>query len=61
MVRIKFTTRPRFPVVSPKFGSMASDEALKVSAEQRETSIEQLEGSLGGLADGRLGGGFFIA
>jgi hypothetical protein len=34
--------------VSPKFGSMASDEALAISAEQRETSIEQLEESLGG-------------
>jgi hypothetical protein len=39
MVRIKFTARPRSPILSPKFGSMASDEVLKVSTEQRETSI----------------------
>jgi hypothetical protein len=48
MVRIKFTACPRSPVVSPKFGSMASDRALEDSAEQRETSTEQLEQSLGG-------------
>jgi hypothetical protein len=48
MVRIKFTAHPHSPIVSPKFGSMASDKALKVSAEQRETLIEGLEESLGG-------------
>jgi hypothetical protein len=41
MVRIKFTSRPRAPTVSPKFGSMAS-------AEHREISTEQLEESQGG-------------
>jgi hypothetical protein len=48
MVRIKFTARPRSPVVSPKFGLMAWDRALEDSAEQRETSTEQLEQSLWG-------------
>jgi hypothetical protein len=48
MVRIKFTTLPRSPIVSPKFGSMASEEALNVFVEQRETSTEQLAESLGG-------------
>jgi hypothetical protein len=48
MVCIKFTARPRSPVVSPMFCSMAFDEALEVSAEQRETLCEQLEQSLGG-------------
>jgi hypothetical protein len=48
MVRIKFTTLPRSPNVSPKFGSMALEEALKVFVEQRETSTEQLAESLGG-------------
>jgi hypothetical protein len=47
MVRIKFTARPRTPVVSPKFGSMASDEALEASTEHRETLTEQLEESQG--------------
>jgi hypothetical protein len=46
MVRIKFTTRPRTPVVSPKFASMALDNAPDVSMEQSETSSEQLEDSL---------------
>jgi hypothetical protein len=48
MVRIKFTGHPRSPILSPKFCSMASDEALKISAERRETSTEQLEESLEG-------------
>jgi hypothetical protein len=48
MVHIKFTARPRSPIVSPKFGLMCLDDALKVSAEQKETSTEQLEDSLGG-------------
>jgi hypothetical protein len=43
MVHIKFTARPCTPIVSPKFGSMASDEALEASMEHRETSTEQLE------------------
>jgi hypothetical protein len=45
MVRIKFTARPRTPIVSPKFGSMASDEVLGASMEHREISTEQLEES----------------
>jgi hypothetical protein len=45
MVHIKFTTRPHTPTVSPKFGSMASDEALEASAEHREISTEKLEES----------------
>jgi hypothetical protein len=48
MVRIKFTARPCTPAVSPKFGSMASSEALEASTEHREISIEQLEESQGG-------------
>jgi hypothetical protein len=48
MVHIKFTAHPQTPVVSPKFASMASDEAAEVSTEQRETSIEQPEESLAG-------------
>jgi hypothetical protein len=49
MVRIKFTTaRPRTRVVSPKFGSIASDEVLKAFAEYKETSTEQLEEYQGG-------------
>jgi hypothetical protein len=48
MVHIKFTARPCTPIVSPKFGSMASDEALEASTEHRETSTEQLEESQGG-------------
>jgi hypothetical protein len=48
MVRIKFTTHPCTPAVSPKFGSMASDEAFKASVEHREISTEQLEISQGG-------------
>jgi hypothetical protein len=48
MVHIKFTTRSHTPVVSPKFGSMASDEVLAASADHREISTEKLEESLGG-------------
>jgi hypothetical protein len=48
MVRIKFTACPRTPVVSPKSTSMVSDEAPKISTEQRETSIEQPKESLVG-------------
>jgi hypothetical protein len=48
MVRIKFTAHPRTPVVSPKFGSMALDEALETSAKHKETSTKQLEESQGG-------------
>jgi hypothetical protein len=40
MVCIKFTAHPRTPIVSPKFGLMASDEALKALMEHMETSIE---------------------
>jgi hypothetical protein len=47
MVRIKFIAWQRSPIVSPKFCLMASDEALKVSVKQWETSTEQLEESLG--------------
>jgi hypothetical protein len=45
MVHIKFTTCPHTPIVSPKFGSMASDKAVKTSTEHKETSTEQLEES----------------
>jgi hypothetical protein len=48
MVRTKFTARPLTPVVSPKFGLMALDEALEASAEHKETSTEQLEECQGG-------------
>jgi hypothetical protein len=48
MVHIMFTTRSHTPVVSPKFGSMASDEVLAASADHREISTEKLEESLGG-------------
>jgi hypothetical protein len=47
MVCIKFTARPHTPIVSPKFGSMASDEALEASVEHKEILIEQLEESQG--------------
>jgi hypothetical protein len=46
MVHIKFTARLRTPVVSPKFASMASDNAPVVSTEQRETFIEKPKDSL---------------
>jgi hypothetical protein len=48
MVCIQFTARLRTPIVSPKFVLMTLDDAIKVSMEQRETSAEQLEGSLVG-------------
>jgi hypothetical protein len=48
MVHIKFTARPHTPTVSPKLGSIASDELLEASTEHREISIEQLEESQGG-------------
>jgi hypothetical protein len=48
MVRIKFTARPRTPVVSPKFAPMASNDVLEVSTKQRETSANHLEESLTG-------------
>jgi hypothetical protein len=48
MVHIIFTAHPRTPNVSPKFASVASDEAPEVSTEQRETSTEQPEESLAG-------------
>jgi hypothetical protein len=47
MVRIKFTAHPHTPIVSPKFGSMASDEVLEASVEHKEISTEQLEESQG--------------
>jgi hypothetical protein len=45
MVRIKFVARPHTPIVSPKFGSMGSDEVLDASTEHREILTEQLEES----------------
>jgi hypothetical protein len=48
MVHIKFTARPRTPAVSPKFSSMASDEALIGSTRHKETSTKQVEESEGG-------------
>jgi hypothetical protein len=46
-----FTTRPRTPIVSPKFSSMTSNEVPGISLSSRETSTEQSEGS---LADQRV-------
>jgi hypothetical protein len=46
MVHIKFTSRPRTSIVSPKFASMALDNAPEVSTEQREISFEQPKDSL---------------
>jgi hypothetical protein len=43
MFCLKLDTRPRTPIVSPKFVSMASKDAAKVSMEQRETSVEEPE------------------
>jgi hypothetical protein len=43
MVRIKFTTHPRTPIVSYGVESMASDEVSEISAQQREASMEQQE------------------
>jgi hypothetical protein len=40
MVHIKFTARTRTPIVSSEIDSMASDEALETSAQQREASTE---------------------
>jgi hypothetical protein len=48
MICIKFTVHPRSPIVSLQFDTMTSDEVLKASVEHTETSIEQLEESLGG-------------
>jgi hypothetical protein len=48
MVCIKFIARQRTPVVSPKFGLMASDKALEASTEHKETSTKWLEESHGG-------------
>jgi hypothetical protein len=48
MVRVKFTARMRTPTVSPKFGSVASDEAFEASTEHREISTKQLEEFQGG-------------
>jgi hypothetical protein len=41
MVHIKFTARPRTPVVSSEIESMALDEALEVFTQQWEASMEQ--------------------
>jgi hypothetical protein len=48
MVRIKFTARPRTPVISPKFLPMASGDAPEISVEQRETSADHPEESMVG-------------
>jgi hypothetical protein len=40
MGHIKFTARPRTPIVSSRVGSMALNEAPKISIEQRETTTE---------------------
>jgi hypothetical protein len=48
MVLIKFTAPPRTLIISPKFLSIASDEAIELSLEQRETSTKQPEESLVG-------------
>jgi hypothetical protein len=46
MVRIKFSARPRTPVVSPRFSPMASEDAGDVSVGHRGSSAEQLDTSL---------------
>jgi hypothetical protein len=46
MVHVKFIARPGTSIVSPKFSSMALDDAPEVSVEQREISAEQPEDSL---------------
>jgi hypothetical protein len=43
MVRIRFTARPRTPVVSSKFESMASVKTPEISVQCKEASIEQHE------------------
>jgi hypothetical protein len=46
MVRIKFTARPRTPVVSPRFSPMALETTTNTSVESRESSMEQPNTSL---------------
>jgi hypothetical protein len=46
MVRIKFTARPRSPVVSASHSPMASKGVADVSTEHREFLMEQLDTSL---------------
>jgi hypothetical protein len=48
MVHIKFTACLRTPVVSPKFVLMASDDAIQISTEWKESPNEQPELSLAG-------------
>jgi hypothetical protein len=50
MVRIKFTARPRTPIVSPRFSPMDSETATNTSIEHRESSTEQPNTS---FADGQ--------
>jgi hypothetical protein len=46
MVHIKFTTRPKVPVVSSEPELMASDKALDVSVQQLEASTQKAEQTL---------------
>jgi hypothetical protein len=48
MVHIKFTARPRPPIVLPKFAPVAWDDAIGVSTEQRESLAKQPKESLVG-------------
>jgi hypothetical protein len=46
MVHIKFVARPKIPMFSSDFESIALDEAAKVSAQHKEVLTEQPEVSL---------------
>jgi hypothetical protein len=46
MVHIKFTARPKVPVVSSEPELMASDKALDVSVQQLEASTQKAEQTL---------------
>jgi hypothetical protein len=46
MVRIKFTSHPRTPVVSPSLSPIALEGVADVSAEHRESSTKQLDTTL---------------
>jgi hypothetical protein len=45
MVRIKFSTHPRIPAISPSISLMASENVGIVSAEHKESSTERLDTS----------------
>jgi hypothetical protein len=54
MVRIKFTVRPKIHVVSSKPESMALDEVPKISAQQLDASMQQVEKSQSDQQKGAL-------